>query len=673
MPVRIPLYALLTLAVSPLCADTVLPDLAPSVRSIFPLGAARGETVDIRILGRGLDRAASISFARRDIEARVLSADFFSISARLTVGPNVPFGLHEFRLQTPYGIHAGVFHVAGLPSLKEAEPNNDTDTAPPVTTPSVWDGVIDSGDYDCFRFHAEAGQTIILDLIATRAASPLDATLAVTDARGNELDFADDVYIHHDPYLSFTARETGDYIARVSGTGESGSKFSAYRLIIGRVPHVLRMLPAGVRRGAAQDITLYGLNLDLARHVEVAGVAGQIVDRAPERLTVRFQLPSRTATGQGTLIVDQLQGIPVMISDLEERVPTSVRSRGEPQPVRIPVAVTGTLDRRRARHFYRFHAAGGQRLAFEIQAMRLGYLLDPAIAIYDPEGRQIAFQDEPAPQNGKEPPQLDPYLVYTFEKAGVYTAMVRDSAERGDANYVYRLSIAPVEPDFEFTVRTPSLTLYRGQTNPLPVRVRRVGGWNMPVEIEAETPPAGITIEKSMAAPKNTPTKDTCGRDLWLDGTNVELVVKVARDAPLGVHPIRLRARGGPIQHPATVLFRWGAVGKITGPVEDQTLIATVADLPPLLLDPPEKLSITPGKPARLRVLVTRFGGAAAPLRIEPEFPVDGLSFENNELAAGATQVELRVTAAANAKPGSFRLKAGDAISPKIEVEIAKR
>ena len=52
-------------------------------------------------------------------------------------------------------------------------------------------------------------------------------------------------------------------------------------------------------------------------------------------------------------------------------------------------------------------------------------------------------------RTARMPPNLDPYLVYTFEKAGRYIAMIRDSAERGNPNYVYRLAIYPGEPDFD--------------------------------------------------------------------------------------------------------------------------------------------------------------------------------------------------------------------------------
>ena len=82
------------------------------------------------------------------------------------------------------------------------------------------DGVVEPDDYDVFRFHAEAGQTLIFDVMATRAGSRLDSTLTILDERGAELDFIDDYYIHKDPYLSFAVRKTGDYFVRVAAATE---------------------------------------------------------------------------------------------------------------------------------------------------------------------------------------------------------------------------------------------------------------------------------------------------------------------------------------------------------------------------------------------------------------------------------------------------------------------
>jgi len=126
---------------------------------------------------------------------------------------------------------------------------------------------------------------------------------------------------------------------------------------------------------------------------------------------------------------------------------------------------------------------------------------------------------------------------------------------------------------------------------------------------------------------------------------------------------------GKSVEHTAVVFYKWESVGKITGPTPEQKLLATITDLPALVLDPPESLTLSAGKPGRPRVLVTRFDGAKTPLTIEPEPELPGVRFDNNTLQPGDTQVELRVTASGAVKPGWFRLRAGGVVSPPIELK----
>ena len=656
-----------------------LPDVAPQVRSVFPLGGTSGESSDIRISGRNLEGVRAIDFARPDIRAAVLKSSFFSVEARVEIGKNVPAGLHHFRLRTSFGSHVGVFHVGAVRAIREVEPNDDPSMAQPVQAPALVDGVLTKGDYDLFKFHAEAGRTMLLDVLATRAGAGVDATVALLDSHGNEIDYNDDYYIHHDPHLSFTPKEAGDYFVRVGANGEGGSKNAVYRLLVGAVPLVEHVLPAGIRRGVEQEVRLTGSNLNEVTRVFLDdGVEGKLLAATAAELRFRIAAPASLSEGKHWLHAVSGAGefpvpVAVVVSDIPEELSAAAR-RAAPQPVPTPVAVTGILSRRRQADFFSFTARAGDRMAFDVDAMKLGNLLDPAIAIYDAAGKQIEFQDEPAPQNGKEPPQLDPYLVHTFEKAGTYTVMIRDSAERGSAGYRYRLAIRPVTPDFELLALTPSATLFRGASNPLLVRVRRIGGWDTPVEVEAAGLPSGVRMAPKTAEPRNTPTKDTCGNDLWLDGTNLEMAMEVDAGAPAGEYPIRLRARGTSggrmVEHTTTVFFRYGSAGRITGPTEDQALIATVTDLPRVLLNPPESVTLTPGKPARVRVLITRFDDPPTPLTVEPVTAVPGLKVENIIAAPGANQVELRLTAEAGMTPGSLRLHAGTAVSPEIELKM---
>jgi hypothetical protein len=663
-------------------AGPELLNLAPTVRSILPMGARPGDTVQVEISGRHLDGVTEVTFARPDIHAELISSDFASLKLRISIGPAVPTGLHDYRVNSPNGAFVGVFHIGSLAGGHEVEPNDDIRRAQKINLPAMIDGDIAGEDLDMYRFHAEQGQTMVFDVLARRAGSTLDSTLSLLDENGSELDFNDDYYMHKDPQLTFQVKRTGDYFICVGGQGEGrrgGGAGSPYRLLAGAFPLIRHVLPAGARRGGVTELRAAGVNLQGVDRVVLGdGLAeGKVVSATADLLTFRLDLPSSVPAGRYSLHafagnVEAPLPVPLIVSDLEERLSTPARSRAEPQPVRAPAAYSGVLDRRRDIHFFSLDARAGERVVFDVDGMKLDYLIDPVVAIYTADGKLLAMDDDRLQQNGKQVPNLDPYLVYTFEKAGRYTVMLRDVAERGNANYAYRLAIYPAEADFELRAMASTVTLYRGQTVTLPVRVRRNGGWDTPVEVWVDNPPPGVSNEKRIAEPKPTIVTDDCSLERRLDGTDVSVPLTVAPDAPLGAYTLRLRARGvlngRVVEHGAEITYKWDSVGKVSGPIEDQKLVATVAALPPVLLEPPDSVTLTAGKPVRFRVLVTRFDGGKAPLTLEPEAPIAGVTFENNVLAPGASQIELRITASGPVKAGSFRLKAGAGLSPRISV-----
>ena len=653
----------LVLLASSVFSQSRLPDLSPSVRSIFPLGGHRGETVEVEFHGRNLDQTQSILFTRPDIKAQVLSSGFYSLKAKITLGPSVPAGAHDYRLMTGHGTYVGVFLAGLLPELREIEPNNDVAHAQAISLPIIINGIAGSGDYDVFRFHADAGQTLILDLVATRAGSHLDGTLAILDERGNELDFNDDYYIHKDPHLAFTVRKTGDYFIRVAATQEGGSRFGSYRLIAGAVPYISRLLPAGARRGASAKFRIAGLNLQgIDRLVLGESLAeGRVLAAQTDSLIFQLSVPASVKPGRYELhafagSLEAPLSIPLLVSNLDEKLATPARVRSNPQILTLPVAVSGTLDRRRTAHFFAFDAGAGDRITFDVDSMKLGYLDDPVLGLYTLDGTLLDFADDRLQQNGNQPPNLDPYMVHTFEKTGRYVVMIRDSAERGDPDYVYRLAIARIEPDFEVLTQTAQTTWFRGHTGFLPARVRRNGGWDTPVDVWAEDLPPGITSDKVTVEPKDTILKDNCALNRRMDGTDVKIPLHVAPGARPGIYPIRLRARGTmdgkTVERVAVICYEWESVGKISGPTPEQKLLAAITDLPPVVLEPPEILTLKVGKPSRMRVLVKRFDGGKTPLTLEPEPALPGVKFENIQLEPGGTQVDLR--SPSPVEPGGF-------------------
>src|SRR5688500_7575950 len=92
--------ALLLLASLLQAADRELPDLAPKVASMAPLGGRAGETLEVHVSGKWLDNTLGVAFARPDIRAELLSSEFDSVKLKISVGARVPTGLHDYRLRT---------------------------------------------------------------------------------------------------------------------------------------------------------------------------------------------------------------------------------------------------------------------------------------------------------------------------------------------------------------------------------------------------------------------------------------------------------------------------------------------------------------------------------------------------------------------------------------------
>jgi hypothetical protein len=130
-----------------------------------------------------------------------------------------------------------------------------------VDVPAVINGRSDNDrDTDCFAFHAEAGQSLVLEIQARRFGSPLDSILTLFDATGKPLAQYDDpapqavpnalgtgvendmgvsvrpheaLLLHRaDARMVHTFESAGEYTVRVADVTEMGGSEYAYRLRI---------------------------------------------------------------------------------------------------------------------------------------------------------------------------------------------------------------------------------------------------------------------------------------------------------------------------------------------------------------------------------------------------------------------------------------------------------
>ena len=185
---------------------------------VFPAGGTGGMTTAFDLIGYNLGASAKASLYLAKTDFPMIAPMF------LPLGNETAY--NSVRLQT-----------GTLPEVRESEPNDARETAQKVTAPIIVNGRIfrantkGAADRDTFRFHADKGQLLILEVTARRLGSPMDSLLTLYDSAGKELASNDDAD-GKDSRLDFTAPETGDYTVQVSElTQRMGANF-VYRLSI---------------------------------------------------------------------------------------------------------------------------------------------------------------------------------------------------------------------------------------------------------------------------------------------------------------------------------------------------------------------------------------------------------------------------------------------------------
>lgn len=610
--------------------------------------------MDIEIRGRYLGGATRIEVSGRGVEARILDSSDALIKASVTVTPDAPPYRRDLRVYTPQGTFVQVFEVGVLDEQMEAEPNNDPQKAQPVQLPVVINGKVTAGDYDCFRFHGETGQVLLFDLESSRVGTRFDAVLWLLDENGRELAFEDDAYFDKDPRLIYRVTRSGNYVLRAGGFRESGSAAAEYRLVMGELPFASYVFPAGARRGGAATVTVTGVNLDRVSGALLDGLRlpVEIAAKEKERLTLRLKPEASIEPGEYRLRLNTSQGplpnaLPFVISDFRELVLDAPPS-SKPFPLDAPTVVNGVIRRPKQTDNFFLDVAAGEQVMLQGDAMSLGNFLDPAVTIYDSGGGVIAYIDEVMP-NGfdKEPTTVDFRLTHKFERAGRYRVEFRDASLRGHESFVYRLLIAQADPRFEVQALSNQVSAVPGQTTLLPVRVRRYGGWDAPVEVWVEGLPQRVESKRMNAEATNTRFRGTFGEDFFFDGTNVDLPLQVHEGAPAGVHALRIRARGmaggKTLERTATVWYPWQQSGYLRGPSDDQRLLLTIGRPPVFDLEGPTSLQLPPGKSTELTLTLRWFGDSKpdGTLRIEAERLPPGVRVERFEVLPGGAKVSV--------------------------------
>ncbi|MBX3734161.1 MAG: PPC domain-containing protein [Verrucomicrobiae bacterium] len=428
-----------------------------------------------------------------------------SLTVRLTVDPDAPLGVRELRVASPDGVSNPLtLEVSDLPELLEYAA-----AASVISLPAGISGVIGANtEVDTFRFRANRGDPVVLDVQANRFGSPLDPTLVVLDADGKELARSEDVH-GLDPFLVFLPPADGEYRIRISDLRFQGGGDYRYRLVAGALPYLESLFPFGGRRGSTVELELDGHLLEESQRM--------VLDIAADAPTGRQEIRARTPRGRSNPLPFETTDLP----EFRETEPNNSKDKAGALPA--PGVVNGKIGTAGDVDFFRITSAADQNLAIEVHAHRFGSALDALLTLMDDQGTVLQRNDDAGTPDAR--------LEFEARKGTAYLVSVQDLTDRGGPRFGYRLTVQPPDRTPDFAVRAPAgrFRIPRGGHLAIRCEVERRHGFDGMVRIQGAGLPPGVS-----SGPLVLGTGTKFG---WL-------ILSADEETPLGHAPLRLTASG---------------------------------------------------------------------------------------------------------------------------------
>lgn len=529
---------------------------SPRLDRIAPLGASAGGKTELEIQGADLE-GGTILFEHPGLTATPIEGKdrFFLIS----VSNDVAEGTYDCRVLGKYGIsNPRLFAVhRGMADIAEVEPNNSQSDAQAIHLNEVVFGTSDSNEQDIYKIPLERGVRVIIDCSAGRLDSMLDATLLVIDAQGKQIAASSD-YFGRDPMIDFEAPATGEYWIVLHDLSYRGGL--PYRLMVTTRPHVENVFPRVVQQGQSTNFKVLGRNLGTSakastgilqerKLVESSYIAGPPPDLLQFGSFRFLEHPSQhavsptasTCTVSGWQIRPEADAKPsvnainVMSTDLPVIEEIENNDKDTPQPIVLPLALSGRFDFPRDSDWFEFTALENGNHSLEVYCERIAGQADPYTVVFDEKGTRILELDDFGHRiNAFDGHLRDPSGSVNLTQGKKYKVLVQDRYQRGGPRYQYVLVMRPSQPDFFVaTIHSQNpgpggTTLWRGGAAYLDVVIHQTGGYSGPIVLSAENLPPGVHSVPTTLGLGNSGTFV-----LWADS-----------NAPDIAGPIRLIATG---------------------------------------------------------------------------------------------------------------------------------
>jgi hypothetical protein len=446
----------------------------PTLTSLFPAGAGRGQTVEVTASGTFDHWPPQVWVDRGGITVKCLKEKGkLSVSA----APDAEPGVALLRIYDEDGATALRPFVLGVVAERlEVEPNDDPVSPQRVDAlPVTINGrLAKNGDVDGYSVALEQGQQLVGDLVAQRQiGSPMDGVMQIVSERGFVLTQNDDTS-ESDPRLVFTAPAKGRYTVRLfafptkpdSSIRFSGGPGFIYRLTLTTSGFVDYLYPLAVGRESA-TVETRGWNI-----------------AEPGRW---LTLPAQK---EGQINQHLYAGVAeVRRVSMATAVDTEPNDLARPQQVANAVAISGRIDANGDQDVYQFQFKKGDKRVFRVESRSLGFPLDPLLQLVDSTGKVVFDVDDTTRTT------RDVERAVTIETDGNYRAIVRDMNDRGGSRFAYLLTVQAPLPDYSLTLEADRFDVTPGKPTSITVTVVRKEGFAGAIEVEAVGLPEGSSAK----------------------------------------------------------------------------------------------------------------------------------------------------------------------------------
>ncbi|MCC6510780.1 MAG: hypothetical protein IT423_16870, partial [Pirellulaceae bacterium] len=337
------------------------------------------------------------------------------------------------------------------------------------------DAVSDGKQYDFFRFHADAGQSITFEVLAQPFGSAFDAVVRILNEDGQPLRSIDDDVITPDSRFRHQFEKAGNYLLEIHD-----NRFTAggrYRVRLGNFPLISFPYPPFVQRGSTSPVSFAGVDRTLLAAQDITAPS----DPWKEYVNVTAHHSTGGSPGSATL----------RLSNAVQLLETEPNNKpAEANPIDQARGLNGLLEQPADRDCYKFVGVKDQTWRFAAKSRSFGSPTMLKMTLRNAAGEVVG---KTAVGDADEW-QFDS----KFAADGDYVLEVEDLLKRGGPEHGYHIDVGPAPP-FALSLKPDAKTRDRFSMQPtrgaaaFDLTVAR-SGYDGPIELRLEPPVPGLQI-----------------------------------------------------------------------------------------------------------------------------------------------------------------------------------